>query len=100
VTNPHAAGIDIGSWSHWICVATDESVIREFPAHWDGLHALVAFLHEHQVTTVAMESTTVCWIPLDELLEAEGFEVLLVDPSYTKQVRGRPKTDCRDCQWI
>ena len=47
-----------------------------------------------------MESTGVYWIPLYELLETEGFEVLLVDSSYTKQVRGRPKTDRRDCQWI
>src|SRR4029079_688019 len=40
------------------------------------------------------------WVPLYELLQAEGFEVLLVDPSYTHQLRGRPKTDRRDCQWI
>jgi transposase len=100
VSNPRAAGVDIGSWSHWVCVGLDESTCREFPAHTDGLHALVAWLHEHQVTTVAMESTGVYWIPLYELLETEGFEVLLVDPSYTKQVRGRPKTDRRDCQWI
>jgi transposase len=64
------------------------------------LHALLAYLHQHQVTTAAMESTGIYWIPLYELLEAQGFEVLLVDPSYTKQVRGRPKTDRRDCQWI
>ena len=100
VTNLHAAGIDIGSWSHWVCVGTDASALREFAAHTDGLHAVVAFLHEQQVTTVAMESTGVYWIPLYELLEAEGFEVLLVDPSYTKQVRGRPKSDRLDCQWI
>jgi hypothetical protein len=37
---------------------------------------------------------------LYELLESNGFEVLLVDPSYTKQVKGRPKTDRLDCQWI
>jgi transposase len=101
VTTPHAAGVDIGSWSHWVCVGADEATqIREFPAHTDGLHSLVAFLHEHQVTTVAMESTGIYWVPLYELLETQGFEVLLVDPSYTKQVRGRPKTDRRDCQWI
>src|SRR5262245_38635485 len=100
VTNLHAAGIDIGSWSHWVCAGMDASALREFPAHTDGVHAVVAFLHEQQVTTVAMESTGVYWIPLYELLEAEGFEVLLVDPSYTKQVRGRPKTDRLDCQWI
>jgi transposase len=101
VTNLHAAGVDIGSWSHWVCVGTEDAAkVREFPAHTDGLHALLAFLHEHQVTTVAMESTGIYWVPLYELLEAQGFEVLLVDPSYTKQVRGRPKTDRRDCQWI
>jgi len=49
---------------------------------------------------VAMESTGVYWIPLYELLESNGFEVVLVDPSYTKQVKGRPKTDRLDCQWI
>ena len=101
VTNAHAAGVDIGSWSHWVCVGADEADdLREFPAHTDGLQALLAYLHEHQVTTVALESTGIYWIPLYELLEAHGFEVLLVDPSYTKQVRGRPKTDRRDCQWI
>ncbi len=74
--------------------------IRELSACTDGLRAIVAYLREHDVTTVAMESTGIYWIPLFELLEDEGFEVFLVDPSYTKQVRGRPKTDRRDCQWI
>src|SRR6195256_2307879 len=62
--------------------------------------SIAAFLREHQVSTVAMESTGIYWIPLYELLQAEGFEVLLVDPSYSHQLRGRPKTDRRDCQWI
>src|SRR5215831_5549160 len=79
---------------------TDAGLIQEFPAHTDGLKAIAAFLHEHQVNTVAMESTGIYWIALYELLESEGFEVLLVDPSYTHQLRGRPKTDRRDCQWI
>ena len=104
VQHPHAAGIDIGSRSHWVCVGfTTEAascLIREFPAHTAGLKAIAAFLREHQVTTVAMESTGIYWIPLYELLQAEGFEVLLVDPSYSHQLRGRPKTDRRDCQWI
>ncbi len=104
VQHSHAAGIDIGSRSHWVCVgfttAAGSSLIREFPAHTDGLKAIAAFLHEHQVSTVAMESTGIYWIALYELLESEGFEVLLVDPSYTHQLRGRPKTDRRDCQWI
>jgi len=104
VQHPHAAGIDIGSRSHWVCVGfTAEAascLIQEFPAHTAGLQAIAAFLREHQVTTVALESTGVYWVPLFELLQAEGFEVFLVDPSYSHQLRGRPKTDRRDCQWI
>jgi transposase len=104
VQHPHAAGIDIGSRSHWVCVGfttdADSDSIRESPAHTAGLKAIAAFLREHRVDTVALESTGIYWIPLYELLSAEGFEVLLVDPSYTHQLRGRPKTDRRDCQWI
>jgi transposase len=98
IVNAHAAGIDIGSWSHWVCVGA--AAAQEFPAHTEGLHAIVAYLRQQHVTTVAMESTGVYWIPLYELLETEGFEVLLVDPGYTRQVKGRPKTDRLDCQWI
>jgi transposase len=104
VQHPHAAGIDIGSRSHWVCVGfggeADSCLTREFPAHTAGLKAIAAFLREHQVDTVAMESTGIYWVPLYELLQTEGFEVLLVDPSYSHQLRGRPKTDRRDCQWI
>jgi transposase len=104
VQHPHAAGIDIGSRSHWVCVGfstqADSCLIQEFPAHTAGLKAIAAFLREHQVNTVALESTGIYWIPLYEPLQTEGFEVLLINPSYTHQLRGRPKTDRRDCQWI
>jgi transposase len=104
VQHLHAAGIDIGSRSHWVCVGfttdTASCLIREFPAHTEGLKAIAAFLREHQVKTIALESTGIYWIPLYELLQAEGFEVILVDPSYSHQLKGRPKTDRRDCQWI
>jgi hypothetical protein len=98
VVHEHAAGIDIGARSHWVCVGVGAA--QEFPAHTEGLQAIVSHLRQQQVTTVAMESTGVYWIPLYDLLEAEGFEVLLVDPGYTRQVKGRPKTDRLDCQWI
>jgi transposase len=104
VQHPYAAGIDIGSRSHWVCVGfTSDAascLIREFPAHTAGLKAIAAFLQEHQVNTIALESTGIYWVPLYELLQAEGFAVLLVDPSYSHQLRGRPKTDRRDYQWI
>ena len=70
--HPHAAGIDVGSRSHWACVGFSSEpgscLIREFPAHTDGLKAIAAFLREHQVTSVAMESTGIYWVPLYELL--------------------------------
>ena len=104
IRRPHAAGIDIGSRSHWVCVGfTDQdnsALVREFPAHTDGLRDLLDYLRQHKVTSVAMESTGIYWVPLFELLEANGIEALLVDPSYTRQLRGRPKTDRRDAQWI
>src|SRR4030095_1455045 len=90
VHHPPAAGIDIGSRSHWVCVGftTDAAscLIREFPAHTDGLKAIAAFLREHQVTTIALASTGIYWIPLYELLQAEGFGVLLVDPRYSPKL--------------
>ena len=58
------------------------------------------WLKECGITTVAMESTGVYWIPLFELLASRGFEVILVDPRQTQAWPGRPKSDVLDCQWI
>ena len=103
VTQAHAAGIDLGARSHWVCVgySKDDNTgfIQEFPAHTDDLQQLLAFLRQHPIATVARESTGIHGVPLYELLDANGFEVLLVDPSCTKQVQGRPKTDRLDRQW-
>jgi transposase len=102
--NPRAGGGDIGDRSHWICVGfTKDDVsdlVREFPSHTEGLRQIVAYLREHGVTTFAMEATGIYWVPLFEMLEKEKFTVILVDPSFTGQIRGRPKTDKRDAQWI
>ena len=104
VCNGRAAGIDIGDRTHWVCVGftgePNSDLVREFPTHTEGLRSIVAWLRQHEVQTVAMESTGVYWIPLLELLVREGFEALLVPPQYTRQVQGRPKTDRHDCQWI
>jgi transposase len=103
VVNRHAAGVDAGSRTHWVCLDADgdeDRCVREFPTHTQGLGNIRDWLLENGVTTVAVESTGVYWIPLCELLEEAGLEVFLVDPSYTKQVKGRPKTDRLDCKWI
>lgn len=102
VVQPDAAGIDVGSAEHWVAVAPgrDPRPVRRFAAFTADLEHLADWLAACGARTVAMEATGVYWIPLFELLEARGFEVLLVDPRQTKAVKGRPKTDRLDCQWI
>ena len=96
-----AAGIDIGATFHVVAVPpgrTEESV-RSFGSFTGELHALGDWLQELGITTVAMESTGVYWIPVFELLEARGLEVLLVNARDVKNVPGR-KTDVNDAQWL
>src|SRR3989442_957372 len=64
------------------------------------LRDIAAWLGKAGVDTVAMEATGVYWVPLYDLLESEGFRVLLVDPHQIKAAPGRPKTDVKDCMWI
>lgn len=99
--NVNAAGIDIGSEHHFVAVpeGRDEVSVREFGTFTIDLRALAAWLKRCSVTTVALESTGVYWIPLFELLEREGFEVKLVDARHVKNVSGR-KSDVLDCQWL
>src|SRR6516225_8060810 len=59
-----------------------------------------SMLLERGVQSVALESTGVYWIPVHEVLEGQGLEVLLVDTRALARVPGRTKTDRRDCQWI
>jgi len=98
----HAAGIDVGAEAHFVAVppSDDPQPVRGFGAFTADLEALVAWLVACAITTVALESTGVYWIPLFELLEARGFEVLLVDPQQVQKIKGRPKSDVHDCQWI
>lgn len=101
IVNPNCAGIDIGKTRHYVAVdpARTETPIRSFETFTDDLESLAVWLRESEVTVVAMEATGVYWIPVFELLDRAGFEVLLVDPRATKQVSGR-KSDVLDCQWI
>jgi transposase len=97
----NAAGIDIGSAVHWAAVpeGRDEQHVRSFPSFTSGLNELAEWLQHCGIETVAMESTGVYWIPLYELLQARGFNVVLVNARHIKNVPGR-KDDCLDCQWI
>ncbi len=97
----NAAGIDIGSTSHWVAVPPGraEPAVREFRSFTHDLEALATWLETCGIDTVAMESTGVYWIPLYEILEARGIKVLLVNARHVKGVPGR-KTDILDCQWL
>jgi len=99
--HPDAAGIDIGSAAHFVAVPVDrdDEPVREFASFTADLNALADWLERCEVKIVAMESTGVYWIPLYELLQRRGFEVLLVNARHVKNVSGR-KSDVLDCQWL
>ncbi len=101
VVNERAAGIDIGSRTHVVAVDADldDEPVRTFQTFTDDLHAMAKWLVEVGVTTVAMESTGVYWIPAFEILEGMGLDVILVNARESRSVPGR-KTDVNDAQWI
>ncbi len=103
VQHHHAAGIDVGDASHWVCVeATPDGsdTVREFPAHTPGLRQIVDWLRQCGVTTVALEATGAYAHVLFLTLSEAGFTVVMTPPQFARQIKGRPKTDKRDCQWI
>jgi hypothetical protein len=99
--NPHAAGVDLGAHEIMVCAPGDENtqLVRSFGNYTADLHAIAAWLKEHHIETVAMESTGVYWIPLFETLEAAGFQCCLVSARSLRRIPGR-KSDVLDCQWI
>jgi transposase len=104
VLNQNAAGIDVGSASHYVCVGahaveTGQSRIRQFGAFTYQLDELVNWLKSCGVTTVVMESTGVYWIPLFQKIEQAGLEALLVNARDVRHLPGR-KTDMKDCEWL
>lgn len=99
VVNPHAAGIDVGSRSHWVAVGQSEQDVQEFGVFNEDLFAISDWLQEKQITSVAMESTGTYWQSLYSVLMARGFHVILCNGKFTKNIKGK-KSDVMDCQWI
>src|SRR6202171_6298554 len=99
--NVGAAAIDIGSKMHMAAVnpASTDVPVRSFGTFTQDLHDLADWFKACGVTSVAMESTGVYWIPVYEILEQRGFEVILVNARYAKNVPGR-KTDVSDAAWL
>lgn len=98
---PNAAGIDVGASEIFVAVPQDRdpSPVRSFETFTEDLHRLKSWLQPCGITTVAMESTGVYWIPLFQILEKAGMEVCLVNAQHVKHVPGR-KSDVIDCQWL
>jgi transposase len=99
--NPNVAGIDCGSAEHYVAVPPDrdQHAVQRFGTWTADLHRLADWLVTCRVTSVAMEATGVYWIPIYELLESRGLEVLLVNARHVKHVPGR-KSDVSDCEWL
>jgi transposase len=101
MVHPNAAAIDIGATMHMAAVRADRAPepVRSFGTFTADLHRLVDWFTECGVETVVMESTSVYWIPIFELLDARGFTVFVVNARDAKHVPGR-KTDVSDAQWL
>jgi transposase len=101
VLEPNAAGIDVGAREMFVAVppGRDENPVRVFATFTEDLERLTDWLEQCGVTTVALESTGVYWIPLYEILEQRGIRPCLVNARHMKNVPGR-RTDWHECQWI
>lgn len=103
VLRSRVAGIDLGSETHWVCAPKVDGAGREvakFGATTPELDRMAAWMKERKVESVALESTGVYWIAPHEVLEKQGFEMVLVNTRELARVPGRKKTDRVDCQWI
>jgi len=101
MVNPGAAAIDIGSTMHMAAINphADDHPVRAFGTFTNELHEMARWFKACGVTSVAMESTGVYWIPAYEVLEQHGLHVILVNARYAKNVPGR-KTDVSDAAWL
>lgn len=99
IIHPHAAGIDIGSRSHFVAVGQGEKDVQEFGVYAEDLVSICEHLKAHSITHVAMESTGNYWQNLYVELCRYGFEVTLCNGKFTKNIKGK-KTDVKDARWI
>ena len=101
ILEANAAGIDIGAREIFVAVppGRDEHPVRVFSTFTEDLEKMAQWLVSCRITTVAMESTGVYWIPLYDVVEQHGVKACLVDARGMKNVPGR-RTDWHECQWL
>src|SRR6266478_2138669 len=101
LVHPDAAGIDIGNESHYVAVPPDRDSqpVQHFGCTTAELRAMADWLKQCRIRTVAMQSTSVYWIAVYDVLEQAGLEVYLVNARETKNLPGR-KSDVQESQWL
>ena len=99
VINPNAAGIDLGSRTHFVAIGQEQKDVKSFGVYAEDLTSLTQWLVESNINTVAMESTGAYWQNLFVELINNGLDVVLTNGKFTKNIT-RKKTDVLDCQWI
>lgn len=101
IVHERAAGIDIGSRFHVVAVPADlcDEPVQSFQAFTGDLRRMADWLTAVDIETVAMESTGVYWVPVYEILESCGIEVVLANAREARAVPGR-KSDVNDAQWL
>jgi transposase len=99
IINPHCAGIDVGSRSHFVAIGQHENQVREFGVYAEDLKELCNWLLKSNITSAALESTGTYWQNLFVELINSGINVILTSGRFTKNMN-RKKTDVLDCQWI
>ena len=101
IVNPDAAGIDVSSTNHQVCVPEDrdENHNQSFGCFTEDLHKIARWLLQCKISTVAMEATGIYWVQLYMVLEEYGLDVILVNARHIKNIAGK-KTDVVDASWI
>ena len=99
IINPKAAGIDVGSRSHFVSIGQGKDQVKEFGVYTEDLKELTQYLVKNGITTVAIESTGDYWQNLYTELMRNDLDVYLVNGKFTKTMN-KKKTDVIDCQWI
>lgn len=98
--NRTVAGLDVHKDSVFLCVINDSGKIFEckYGVLTPDLDRMASDMQRYGVSELAMESTSIYWMPIWRVLE-EMFDQKLVNPYFIKQLPGR-KTDVKDAEWI
>lgn len=98
--NRVVAGLDVHKDSIFLCIIDDSGKVFEekYGVLTPEIDKLASDMQKYHVEELAMESTSIYWMPIWRVLE-ELFEQKLVNPYFIKQLPGR-KTDVKDAEWI